>query len=326
MFEIGGSDQLPTFIPSIFIKALINNFMKPTMILFSAPFLPITVTIIALSLIAIFFLSYKPLLRRFLFNHKNLVFVAKIFYNHYYAMKRNHLRVNNYGYAPIDEDISRYAPIAQCGMQLYNEAAKNQSGYLNIDNRIIVEVGCGRGGGGKFLLDKFNPEKYIGVDFSKRAIEQCSRDFNQMKSASFICGDAHDIPLDNNTADVVINIESSHIYKNQTGFFKEAHRILKANGTFILSDFRYIKNSSLEAIEESIRFCGFKISQKRIITQQVYQACIHLSELRKELINKLYPWYLKKVMGHYAALAGTRKSVMFNNGDIVYFIYHFEKL
>ena len=279
--------------------------------------------------ILLFFLlliCYKIIRKNLFFNHRLAAHFGKHFYNYYHSVKKvRHLRVSNYGYAPLDEEIFQLDPNHQHGLQLYKELVKNQKGFLIPEKSSVVEVGCGKGGGAEYLINRFNPVKYTGIDYSEKAIDFCNEQYTHIKNANFICADAHQLPLAENSVEVVINVESSHIYKNIDRFLLEIHRILKPGGKFLLTDYRIVKNYPIEMLENKITSIGFKIAEKRIITPQVLEACMQDSERRKQIIDQHCPWYLKKYLRHFAILKGTKKSVMLANGEIIYFIYHLEK-
>ena len=281
--------------------------------------------IVLLSFVILYW-SYRILKKKFLFNHRLLAYFGKYFYNYYHSVKKvRHLRVSNYGYAPLDEEIFQLDPNHQHGLQLYKELVKNQKGFLIPEHSRVVEVGCGKGGGAEYLINRFNPGKFTGIDYSEKAIAFCNEQYTHIKNADFICADAHHLPIPGNSVEVVINVESSHIYKDIDRFLLEIHRILKPGGKFLLTDYRIVKNYPIEMLENKITSSGFKISEKRIITPQVLEACMQDSERRKQIIDQHCPWYLKKYLRHFAILKGTKKSVMLANGEIVYFIYHLEK-
>ncbi|MEO8399550.1 MAG: class I SAM-dependent methyltransferase [Ignavibacteriaceae bacterium] len=278
------------------------------------------------AIICLAIIFYRLSVKNVWFNHKRLSVIGKFFYNYYYSIEKiNHLRTNNFGYAPVDHEVSGYEPDLQYGIQLYKETVTNHNGYLINENCIIVEIGCGKGAGSEFLIKKFKPKKYIGVDYSKVAIDFCKNLYSAFENAEFICGDAHMLPLTTASADVVVNIESSHIYKDLTQFLSEVNRVLKAHGKFLFTDYRYIKYFSIDSIEREIDNAGFSIIEKKIITPQIYKACILASERRAEIVEEASPWYLKKFFYHYAILKGTKKFIKLGNGEIIYFLYHLAK-
>ncbi len=265
-------------------------------------------------------------LKRILFNHKHLALIAKSFYNYFYSIKKiSKLRTNNWGFVPIDEEIANYSPDLQSGLQLYKELVKNHAGYVIPENSSIAEIGCGKGAGAEFLVTKFKPKQYVGLDYSSVAIKYCEGNYHHLPATKFICGDAHEMPLLPFSFDIVVNVESSHIYKEPVKFFEEVYRILKPGGKFLLTDFRVIKHFPIDALEETVKRCGFSIVEKRIITPHIYESCMKDSQKRRELVNHASPWLLKRFFYHYAVIEGTKKFKKLGDGQIVYFLYQLQK-
>lgn len=285
----------------------------------------ITTSLLSLSCILLY-AGYRVLRKNLLFNHQLLASFGKYFYNYLHSHKAiRHIRVSNYGYAPIDEEIANYDSDHQHGLQLYKELVKNHSGYMVTEYCSMVEVGCGKGAGAEFLIRKFKPVSYKGFDYSEQAIKFCNDYYTPTDNISFMCANAHNLPLGEESTDVVINVESSHIYKNIDGFFNEVRRILKPGGRLLITDYRNLSRNPIEGLEKKISEIGFEFEDKRIITKQVYEACTRDSERRKNIIDKHSPWFLRKYFGHYAMLNGSKKSAMLANGEFVYFIYHLKK-
>src|SRR4051812_45640151 len=70
--------------------------------------------------------------------HWFFTYVSKAFYNFFYTIKKTeHLRTNNFGYAPVDEEIGAYDADLRYGLQLYKELVKTGNGYA-IDNSQMV--------------------------------------------------------------------------------------------------------------------------------------------------------------------------------------------
>jgi ubiquinone/menaquinone biosynthesis C-methylase UbiE len=265
-------------------------------------------------------------IKRILFNHKRLALIAKSFYNYFYSIEKiSQLRTNNWGFVPIDEEIANYAPELQSGLQLYKELVKNHNGYVIPENSSIAEIGCGKGAGAEFLVTKFKPKEYMGLDYSSVAIKYCEGNYQNLPATKFICGDAHAMPLSSLSFDIVVNVESSHIYKEPVKFFEEVHRILKPGGKFLFTDFRVVKHFPIDALEETVKRCGFSIVEKRIITPHIYESCMKDSQKRREIVNHASPWLLKRFFYHYAVIEGTKKFKKLGDGQIAYFLYQLQK-
>ena len=92
-----------------------------------------------------------------------------------------------------------------------------------------------------------------GMDVAPKAIEYCMQQYADQKNMHFVAGDAHVLPFGNATMDVVLNVESCHIYKNQLQFFREVARVLKPNGQFLLTDYRPRYNDEMKTLLEDLK-------------------------------------------------------------------------
>ncbi len=97
----------------------------------------------------------------------------------------------------------------------------------------LLDVGCGTG----YLIDMLSKEisaEYYGLDLSTEMLKVANgKNINQ---ATFIEGTSNQLPFDDNTFDVVTCSQSFHHYPYQEKAMKEAYRVLKDGGIYILSD------------------------------------------------------------------------------------------
>lgn len=113
----------------------------------------------------------------------------------------------------------------------------------------VLEVGSGRGGGLSYIVRYLNPSMAIGVDFSSQQIAFCQRNYNST-NIRFVEGDAAELPVEDESVDAVINVESSHCYPNFKGFIGEVARVLKPGGHFFYTDF--LSSDLAETIEKDL--------------------------------------------------------------------------
>lgn len=94
-----------------------------------------------------------------------------------------------------------------------------------------MEIGCASG------YDAINyakrAKKYIGVDISDIAIENCKN--LGLENSSFFCVDGHKLPVKNNTLDFVIVNSLLHHLDLKTAF-REISRVLKQDGKLIFRE------------------------------------------------------------------------------------------
>ena len=112
---------------------------------------------------------------------------------------------------------------------IVNEINKDK----HINNKVIMDVGCGTGELLKTLYQSNNSISLIGVDISKKMLEKASK---IAPSASLIKADSANIPVANNSVDIIVSSASFHHYENPKLVIKEWERILNTNGYVILLD------------------------------------------------------------------------------------------
>ena len=114
----------------------------------------------------------------------------------------------NYGFAGMDKpETIELLPIDEnerYGLQMYQQAAS----WAPIQDKDVLEVGSGRGGGASYLSRYHHPRSYVGLDLSDPGIEFCNT-YHQVPNLRFVKGDAENVPFPDNTFDAVVNVESS---------------------------------------------------------------------------------------------------------------------
>jgi len=183
----------------------------------------------------------------------------------------------NYGYSDKDQEIqldeqyesNRYS------VQLYHHLAS----AAELQNKDIVEIGCGRGGGLYYITKNFLPASAIGVELNRQAVMFCNHHYVS-DSLLFLHGDAQNLSLNNNSCDVVINVESSHRYLDMEAFLGEVSRILRPGGHFLFTDFRC--ENEIEDLKKELELSKMTVLEERFINKEV--------DFSEKLIKLTYPW------------------------------------
>jgi SAM-dependent methyltransferase len=106
----------------------------------------------------------------------------------------------------------------------------------DIRGRTVVDFGCGSGENSLLLARR--GAYVVGVDISESLIELARRrlDVNGLAGrAQFVVGSAHDLPLREGAADVVLGIAILH-HLDLDAASREVHRILKPGGRAIFKE------------------------------------------------------------------------------------------
>lgn len=226
----------------------------------------------------------------------------------------------NYGYHDENQKVTidKHNEPNRYSIQLYHHLAS----AVEIQNKDIVEIGCGRGGGLSYIARNFSVASALGIDLNKQAIKFCNS-YHKVNGLSFLQGDAQNLELDHNTCDIVLNVESSHRYPNMQAFLQEVHRILRPGGYFLFTDFRY--DYEMEEMKKILETSGLTITKEKLINKEVVAALEHDDNRKRELVKKLAPKFLHKVALNFAGTVGSDTYNKIASNSYVYFSYVLHK-
>jgi ubiquinone/menaquinone biosynthesis C-methylase UbiE len=222
----------------------------------------------------------------------------------------------NYGYAPLepgegdislddDDEQDRYF------IQLYHHVA----GAVDLGGLDVLEVGSGRGGGASYIMRYLEPRSVVGVDFSEKAVTFCNRNYS-VQGLSFLQGDAESLPLDDNSFDAVVNVESSHCYSSMDVFLAQVRRVLRPGGYFLFADLRDMDR--VEMLHEQLNRSGMRLIRRSDITRHVIEAMNQDSNRKMELIAESVS---KLFLNSFREFAGIRGSAIYeglSTGEVIY--------
>ena len=240
-------------------------------------------------------------------------FIINKWYSYLNKIDKEEITFLNYGFANErtivlnkEDEHNRY-PI-----QLYNHITN----ATNLEGLDILEVGCGRGGGVSYINKYLKPNSIIGIDLCEEAIEFCNKHYPEL---SFTSGDATNLYFNENSFDVVVNIESSHNYENMNKFLKEVKRVLKPQGYFLFADFR---TGDIKSLKFSLSNCGLKIISEENITSNVVKALQLDSKRRNDIIKRKFPKIFHKFAKEFAGVEGTNSynSFLYGKREYVYYV------
>jgi len=206
-------------------------------------------------------------------------------------------------------------------IQLYHHAIEG----LQVEDKTVLEVGCGRGGGTSYIARYMSPKKVVGIDYSKNVIALCNR-IHSENNLEFVEGDASNIPFDNNTYDAVVNVESSHCYPSIPRFLSEVERVLRPGGLFVWTDL--CPKKAVKKYEEAFSVFGLKCVESYEITKNVLRALDKetINETKNEIIKKNTPFYLRGIMKDFSGVKDTNIYKTLKDGRTKYYFKVFQKI
>jgi ubiquinone/menaquinone biosynthesis C-methylase UbiE len=101
-----------------------------------------------------------------------------------------------------------------------------------VKGKVVLDIASGSGYGSAFLTR--SAAKVYGVDVDKDAIIYAKKNYGG-KNIEYILGDGTNIPLKDNSVDVVVSFETIEHIEDYETFMVEVKRVLKEDGLFILS-------------------------------------------------------------------------------------------
>ncbi len=115
-----------------------------------------------------------------------------------------------------------------------NEIAKTVLSYIPDDfNGTLLDVPVGTAVFTEKKWRNLSDAKITCLDYSNDMLEQAKRRLGDCKHISFLQGDVGQLPLSDESCDVVMSMNGFHAFPDKKRAFEETFRVLKMGGTFI---------------------------------------------------------------------------------------------
>lgn len=104
------------------------------------------------------------------------------------------------------------------------------------DNEHILEIGHGNAGHVRNILNKAIDVKYTGIDISETMHHEAiklNKDFENQ--AEFVLYEGTELPFKDKTFDKIFTVNTVYFWEKPKDFLNEIYRVLKDNGTFVLT-------------------------------------------------------------------------------------------
>jgi SAM-dependent methyltransferase len=222
----------------------------------------------------------------------------------------------NYGYADLRED-ARAIPLEPddederyCA-QLYAHVTEG----IDLVDRDILEVGCGRGGGVSYMARALSPHRVAGLDVAAHQVAFCRRVHRDPKVV-FHQGDAEHLPFDDGSFDAIVNVESSFAYGRMDVFLAEVERVLKPGGYFLFADVRLA--TKVDELTDQLAGAGLTVAHTENISTNVLRALELDADRRRKAAVTLGSAYGLGVMPDFIGVEGTRIPTLLSSGELIY--------
>ncbi len=222
----------------------------------------------------------------------------------------------NYGYTPLTDEgiltLNAKDEINRYSIQLYHYLVVK----TNIEGRDVLEVGSGRGGGAAYLKKYLKPKQMFGVDIAFNAVKIANKYFGK-DGVTFEQGNAEHLSFNDESFDVVINVESSHTYGSVPLFLSEVKRVLRQGGCFLCADIRTAEG--MQEFIQQIHSCGLQVVSQENISENVIQAITLEDPVKNKRIVENIPKYLQHIFRQFAGTKGSQAQLQLQNGKLLYY-------
>ncbi len=178
----------------------------------------------------------------------------------------------NYGFWRPGLDDSWISP-SDTRYRHHLNLVKRVLASVDLGGKAVLEIGCGRGGNCYYLSHYCQTGQVVGVDVCEQNLALARQD-PRLQRVGLLAGDAQHLPFADASFDVVLNLESSHCYRQFIQFLSEVTRVLKRPGLFCFADLWNVDVLELDwpARERALKNCSLQIVAEEDISEEVFQA------------------------------------------------------
>lgn len=230
----------------------------------------------------------------------------------------------NHGYSPSYPEFENIPFKHQ--LSLYKKCIEN----IELENKTVLEVGCGRGGGSKWISENYNVDMH-GCDITPAHIRVCK--LNESENLHYKFGKADNLPYEAESIDVLFSIEASQSFDDLGTFFEIAFYRIKEGGKIVILDGYGIseksQSSGMKSLDKykTLAELWFKDVEIEIITENVQESCRQDIDLMQQYIeNTEVAEFMSQISGEsfkryksghrgYFKLTGTKISENIDMGE-----------
>lgn len=144
----------------------------------------------------------------------------------------------------IREAFNRAAPRYDATAVLQHEVADRmleRLEFVRLTPQLIIDVGSGTGRGARGLAERYRQARVIALDLAQAMLQQSRQQLSWLARwrarQTFVCGDAEQLPLRNQCAQLLFSNLTLQWCTDLDQTFDEFHRVLQPGGLLMFSSF-----------------------------------------------------------------------------------------
>jgi ubiquinone/menaquinone biosynthesis C-methylase UbiE len=201
------------------------------------------------------------------------------------------------------------------GYQLYDRLVRG----VALAGKEVAEIGCGRGGGARFLARTTGVRRFTATDASRLLIAANWRRAGP-DNLVFRAATAGHLPFAAASCDVMLAVEALHVVPDKAAALAEIARVLRPGGILLIADFFYQRETSANAASRfraAIRDSGLVLETEEDWTSPALASLSADSARRLAAIESL-PRFMRGVALSFASTTHSPLYAQLSNGQARY--------
>ncbi len=213
----------------------------------------------------------------------------------------------NGGYLPIASDMILLPEFSdeQHSVMMYHLIAKTLlPTNANIPTSIL-DIGCGQGGGVRYVSQLFPDAKITGIDRNGTVARLANSNYGEQGKIAFAKSDSDDLNFSDNSFDMVLSV-GAPTYFGLTKYMNEACRLCMSGGTIAFSGgYRQGNHSEIEQeLRDAANDLGLDTVSYTDITPHTFES-LKADIPRREKLLKKVPWPFRIYGEKWADMPGS---------------------
>lgn len=217
----------------------------------------------------------------------------KSFFKSFYSLDDYYTSIHKAFISLFGEDQMLHYPLFKEEGQTLMEGQQYFTEYClaqlpGIENQILLDIGCGNGVQSLFIVQKYHPNKLIGIELNELNVDLAKKIIpdEYRERIAFQHDNAQNLDtIEDNSIDRVICIESAFHFPDKTSFLQQVKRVLKPGGYFLIADLLFAENKSANFWERKVQFNNWTLEKYKDELDQLNFKNITIENLTPKIVK-----------------------------------------